>query len=100
MGAYLRIYFDFNLYCLDCVVGFLHLEVFEMISGIVVLPPQEGMIPNVLVVVRLPSEIYEEVINDNVEELRYSIMAVTEQELNILSAFPVGVDVMIVEHKA
>ena len=57
-------------------------------------PPPEDMLPNVLVIVKLPSKIYDECI-DFLPVAQHAIFSIAEQELNIISPEQVKVSVLM-----
>lgn len=70
-------------------------------TGIKVFPPPDDMEPNVVVIVKLPPEIYTEIeqIPSILETFRHAVWSVTEQELNIASSYPAKVFVIIEESR-
>ena len=64
-------------------------------SQIKVFPPPKDMIPNVLVIVKLPKHIYDDFLPYSVEEIRNAVFSITEQEINIHTIHNAKVSVLL-----
>jgi len=60
------------------------------------LPPPQTMDPNVLIIVKLPTDIYKELSEmGTFEEFRHAVFSIAELELNIISTLPAKVSVLL-----
>jgi hypothetical protein len=60
-------------------------------------PPPENMEPNVLITVKIPSNIYSDLSQESLKEIKHIIFSAAEQELNIHTIFNVRVAVILLE---
>ena len=63
--------------------------------NIKVFPPPEDMLPNVLVIVKIPKYIYDDFLDYSIEEIKDAIFSTAEQEINIHTIHNAKVSVML-----
>jgi len=64
-----------------------------------VFPSLEDVVPNVIVIIRVPSEVYDDLISvpGIMDEFKHAVFSTVEQELNIASGYTSRVAVVVEE---